>query len=243
MTNSAVAIENESSVLELDSAISEQDMKPAIDKIRPKKGAKTKSSKLIPFVVVIAFFAVGLVGVFYVLKGGNSTEADSIESLKSALLSDFVDRDSYIALQEKVNDISGVIRDIPAQLIALSSKTDEIRSDLDVSKAKLIELNDWTQSSSTTIDEMGNRISALEEANKRKAIASKKKTNRPKFNLDIDGLGVWNGVPFVSVGYQGKYAMIEVGQRVNGWLLVSLDRVTRVAKFEHKTGKKINVKV
>lgn len=241
MKSSAPAMENDSSVLELDELL------PEANDLKTEKGEKSgaghkKSNRFVGIGVGagIVFITV-LVGASFLLQQKGS-EA-SYESLKISLSSDFVDRDSYLALQEKANELTAAISDLPEKMIALGNKMNEIQNDFDASKTQFMEFEAWTENSAKRLGDMEQRIEKLETINARKAISHKPKSEAPKFELDIDGLGVWNGVPFVSVEDQGSYIMMEVGQRINGWLLVSLDPVARLAEFEYKTGVKIKRKV
>jgi len=73
----------------------------------------------------------------------------------------------------------------------------------------------------------------------KKDIAGRKKNRPVVFNFDIDGLGSWGGKPFLSVGYRGKYKMMEIGEKINGWVLMNLDLVSRVAVFKHQSGRSV----
>ncbi len=99
------------------------------------------------------------------------------------------------------------------------------------------------------LDEMGLDLKTLNQGQlstdqmvkKLSSVQQEKQKNR--FDLDIDGIGLWAGEPFVTIGFKGRYHMVVKGQKVNNWVLVNINTKTKMASFKHaETGKQVKRK-
>ncbi len=212
-------------------------------RLKPTKATKAKTMKRGSLTNVVAIVVVLVVvvaaGGYWFFESSSDSDDTQAEGLQSPLMENYVSYDVFSTLKQSVLDFKKDMKDIPGNIAVLQSKTDDLRSEMRNRKASVAILSDQMYSMEELLNKMGAEYSKLENIVSEKKQASSSKRNIPSFNFDLDGIGSWNGVPFVSVGYKGKYIMIEQGQRINGWLLEKLDPVSRVVEFKHTSGERV----
>jgi len=208
--------------------------------LRPENNGKKKPLKNIKYPVIGISVAL-ILGVFTFFNTNespstteNATTAEESLSIENINAEKIANIESMINIfQTDMGHTSNKLKGLSNQL-SLYAKHEEVI--LRGEAADITENIKLIQSDIRRID------SAFVKVNKqltKRAVVSRKKNINVVFNFDVDGLGSWGGKPFLSVGYQGKYQMMEIGETINGWKLMNLDLVSRVATFKHKTGRSV----
>lgn len=155
------------------------------------------------------------------LSGQPTVSSEMFESLQS----------SFEKFRDELSDIPNTTESLQNKDAKLSRGFQKLQADI----ASLTDSNVQIMERLGSIDKKYEAISKELAARKR----VKSKSSTPRFDLDVDGIGVWGGTPFVSVGFQGRYIMVEQGQAVNGWVLDVLDPIARTVEFRHRKGTRV----
>jgi len=217
--------------IDIDSAVNDSDT--------TSHKPQTIKSPALP-VLCIVVVLVGCLSVFNFFNKNNQSEFESVTADASKVLEGFVSSEAFENLQSSFV----LFKD---QLINLPREVGRVTDNIEVLDRSTKEgesmLSERLREMEKRLDKIRRDFAHLNNnpAKRSKEIVKIKK--QITFDLDVDGMGSWGRVKFVTVLYNGQYLMIEQGQTLKGWTLIKLDADSRIATFGNKSGKRVNVNV
>ena len=206
---------------------------------KESRGAKRNIRGILWFLVfcVVAISVVSLVltGVVSPQNIFSKTEDQSDEQAVIPVV-EYVEKAQFILLRNEFDALLGRLDEIEGGVGSVSTKVSLVEADVNQVREAQVGIRQRVKNVEERVVAMEEKISTMD----RKIVVAKKKVSvirkKVTFPFVLDGIGSWNGVSFVSVGSGGKYVMLEVGQRINGWLLTKLDIISGLAVFKHTSG-------
>jgi len=207
--------------------------------LRPENNEKKKINRHLKYPVIVISIALMAGGLIFFNTNESSTTENDITAKENLSIENIN--------AEKIADLESIINIFQTDVGLMSNKLKGLSSQLShYAKHEEVILRGEAKDIYENIKLIQSDISRIDSAfvkvDKKlikRETAGRKKNINVVFNFDVDGLGSWGGKPFLSVGYQGKYKMMEIGETINGWRLMNLDLVSRVAIFKHKTGRSV----
>jgi len=208
--------------------------------LRPDNNEKKKSIKHIKYPVVVMSIALIVGGLIFFNTNESPATTENAITAEESLSIENINAEKIANLESIINifqtdmdHMSNKLKGLSNQL-SLYAKHEEV-----ILRGEAVEITENIKLIQSDIRRIDSAFVKVNKQLTKRAVTSRKKNINVVFNFDVDGLGSWGGKPFLSVGYQGKYQMMEIGETINGWKLMNLDLVSRVATFKHKTGRSV----
>lgn len=196
---------------------------------------KKRGGKVFTIVAVLALIVVAIVAAIWVMKYVRVYEGSfdkKIEAMQEKV-------NTYIPASDYTNfrtTIENQIVAVNEQISPLRGQIERIDGQVDAGTTRITLLEELVTKREERLKAIEARITALEHKSSVKQKIAQRLPPKTAFPFEVDGVGIWNGKPFLSIGYRGKFVMVERGQRVNGWELVELDPSKSTAVFKNLSG-------